>query len=112
MTWNDKEYIHFLATVAITCCRFERPVDCSDASLVADYINAVLHILFHKGKYTVFGVVPLAYPTANKVPLIIKINDVAPRLLWFYPSQDSDSLADEVCGLLGDLIPRHVSVSA
>jgi len=112
MTWNDKEYINFLATVAITCCRFERPSDCSDTIRVSNYIKAVLQILFHCGKYTVLEVAPLAYPSANKVPLVIQIKDVEPRLLWFHPSQNDGILAEEVCGLLGDLIPRHVSVSA
>lgn len=58
------------------------------------------------------GVTPLPYPPAHKIPLVIEIADAEPRLLWFYHSQDSEALAEEVCGLLGDLIPRQISTSA
>lgn len=111
MKWTDKEYNRFLATVAICCCSFERPADCSDANCVASYLHAVLKTMFYD-ESTAVSVTPLVYPQANKVPLVIEIADAEPRLLWFHPSQDNEALAEEVCGLLEDLIPQQVSTSA
>lgn len=112
MLCDGTNYLHFIFTVALACCEMNRPVDDNSRVQTAGYIKAVLEVAVGSKLRESVEVSPLTYPPAGKTPLLIRISDSQPRLLWYYPNQSLEALADELAGLLGDLIPQPVSIPA
>jgi len=112
MLCDGTNYLHFIFTVALACCEMNRPADENDRVQIAKYIKAALEVAVGNDRRESVEVGPIAYPPASKTPLLIKIGDTDPRLLWYHPNLSLEELADELAGLLGDLIPRPVSIPA
>lgn len=112
MKCDGNTYVSFLFAVAIVCCETERPNDVRSPDSCARYIKTILEVALGCTEHHSIQVEPLVYPPASKTPLMIRICDNEPRLLWFYPSGTVEELASDLCGLLSDLIAQPSCIPA
>lgn len=112
MKCDGNKYLRFLFTVAIVCCEADRPENNHSPSSCAAYIKTILEVVLGQGKRNVIRVEAMAYPTSSKTPLMIRIDDSEPRLLWFYPSSSTAELASDLCSLLSDAVTLSSCIPA
>lgn len=112
MKYDEMICFRCAVAVAVSCLEDERPQRGETTPQgIAAYIAHVLDIVFaHSGIETC--VIPMAYPSCCKVPLIIRLHGMGDRLLWYHQNADSAELAEELEGTLLDLIQEVVCVSA
>lgn len=91
------------------CCSEESGQNSRDEN--AQFVQHILERVFDKSDLEV-KVKPMAYPASSKRPLIISINGDMHRLLWYYPGMKALKLADELYGLLYDVVFDPVAALA
>ena len=111
MKSNVTSDFKFVVAVAINCSNEPQWTENVEPHQAAAHISNILQLLFEDSGITT-KVEPLAYPACSKIPLIITLNDVEQRLLWFYPQMPTSELAEELAGLLSDVYECALSVSA
>lgn len=52
------------------------------------------------------------YPPCGKIPMIITMADGNQRMLWFYPGQSEEWLADELAELLSGMLEEYIRIPA
>ena len=94
--------MNFILTVALACSRNYNTNKKLLPDEAAAQIKEVLEIAFSNTGYS-FDVQALTYPICSKIPLVITVNDVLQRLLWFYPQMSITELAEELSSLMFDI---------
>lgn len=94
--------MNFILTVALACSRDYGVCTEVSPDKAAARIQGVLEIAFSNTGYS-FDVQPLTYPVCSKIPLVITVNNVFQRLLWFYPQMAISELAEELSSLMSDI---------
>lgn len=105
--WAPMEF-KFAISVAAVCCS-EDPGKTPNEN--AQFVQHILERVFDKSDLEV-KVKPMAYPVSSKRPLIISINGDMHRLLWYSPGMKALKLADELYGLLYDVVFDPVAALA
>lgn len=108
MERTDISYYQFAVAVAASCVDEK---DSRDLQSSIHLIEETMELLLY-GTGITAHVIPIAYPAASKHPLLISFSNGFKRLLWYYPQMDVQSLAQELEGLLSDVIARMTDVSA
>ena len=110
MDRKDSSYYQFDVAVAASCA--EKKDKTSDdlqgsVHMIEDTVKLILH-----GTGIQARVLPIPYPAASKYPLLISFSNGCKRLLWYYPQMDVPTLAQELEGLMCDVVEQRSYVSA
>ena len=110
MDRKDISYYQFAVAVAASCADKKEETSNDLQSSIRMIEDAVKLILHGTGIQT--RVIPIPYPAASKYPLLISFSNGCKRLLWYYPQMDVPTLAQELEGLMCDVVEQWSYVSA
>ena len=108
MDRKDSSYYQFAVAVAASCAEGKKNDDLqSGIQRIEETVKLILH-----GTGIQARVLPIPYPVASKYPLLISFSNGCKRLLWYYPQMDVPTLAEELEGLMCDVVEKRSYVSA
>ena len=111
MTNDVRVFWDSAVSVAMTCSEQERPENLEQPEAIASYVcNVLSAAMGEEGKNV--DVLPIAYPPAAKLPLLVSYKGQMYRLLWYYSAQSDEQLRCSLSDVLMELVGDCARISA